>query len=118
MNHTITAQNIYQESFHNLCFLSDVTKYADPISAIKKLNVQWVVEKDKSGKLENVFVVRGMRHRLTVDLAQQNVDGAAVCFYDFDFHFYLHLFARLALAAYSETPAWAGAGESICYSYN
>ena len=55
MNHTITAHNIYQESFHNLCFLSDVTKYADPISAIKKLNVQWVVEKDKSGNIVKFY---------------------------------------------------------------
>ncbi|MEI6736925.1 MAG: hypothetical protein WCL29_00435 [Pseudomonadota bacterium] len=51
MNHTITAQNIYQESFHNLCFLSDVTKYADPISAIKKLNIEWNVEKDHCGNI-------------------------------------------------------------------
>lgn len=55
MKHTITAQNIHQESYYNLCFLSDVTEYANPEGAIKALNIEWVVEKDDCGNIVKVF---------------------------------------------------------------
>jgi hypothetical protein len=51
MKHTITAKNIDQESYYNLCFLCDATNYSNPIGAIKKLDIEWNVEKDDCGNI-------------------------------------------------------------------
>jgi hypothetical protein len=54
--HTITADNIDQESYFNAVRLSCITGYADPIAAIKALSregkpVQWTVRKDDCGNI-------------------------------------------------------------------
>lgn len=54
MEYTITAQNVSNESFYNLCKLVDALGYANPISAIKELNIQVTVEKDECGNVVKV----------------------------------------------------------------
>ena len=49
--HTITAENIERESYYNLVQLQRMTRYGNPIGAIKATEAVWVVEKDECGNI-------------------------------------------------------------------
>jgi hypothetical protein len=51
MKHTITSNNINAEPYYNLVQLQRLTRYADPISAVKSLKVEWTVIKDECGNI-------------------------------------------------------------------
>jgi hypothetical protein len=49
--HTITAENIERESYYNLVQLQRLTRYGNPIGAIKASGQVWTVEKDECGNI-------------------------------------------------------------------
>lgn len=56
VKHTITSENISEESYYNLVMLSSITGYADPVQAIIALNregckTEWAVNKDACGNI-------------------------------------------------------------------
>jgi len=50
-SHTVTAENVDSESFHNLVILQKFTRYANPIAAIKSTKAAWSVLKDECGNI-------------------------------------------------------------------
>jgi hypothetical protein len=52
---TINKDNVKQESFYNLCLLSDVTKYWNPIGAVQSLGLSIEVDKDECGNIVKVY---------------------------------------------------------------
>ena len=56
ITHTITHTNIESESYFNCVRLSEITGYANPVSAIQALNregihTEWTVLKDECGNI-------------------------------------------------------------------
>ena len=55
----INKDNVSNESFHNLCKLSDATKYANPITAFAAHNVTVEVVKDNCNNISKVLAATG-----------------------------------------------------------
>jgi len=47
----INGQNINEESFYNCCQLAKITRYADPIAALKATGEAWSVTRDNCGNI-------------------------------------------------------------------
>jgi hypothetical protein len=54
---TITADNIGQESFFNLCQLAHFTRYADPIAATQGLGLVMQVTRDDCGNITSAAII-------------------------------------------------------------
>ena len=74
--HTITADNIGKESFHNLCRLAEFTGYANPLGALQALpaGTEWEVIKDGLGNILD----QGDKPVVRIDLNLRNADGVII----------------------------------------